>query len=197
MAHHYLINLQFTGEPVDIDNLQLFHSFTSIHTWTSITILNNQALVVTRKTTSVVTLEELKILSTHLGVTLQIDAARNGRVWAFKEKGHIILSNQNFNELPKENAFNTTTCQVAPDVLSFHTQLEKLVSQAKHVHKDFQDIHNTFPALHLLSNTCFLGKSFKDLMQLSLDKHKTCLSQKESQSKNKNQFAGCSWGTQH
>ena len=99
-------NLQFTGEPVDIVNLQLFQSFTSIHTWTSTTILNNQALVVTRKTTSVVTLEELKILSVHLGVTLQIDAARNGRVWAFKEKGHIILSNQNFQlirllELPE------------------------------------------------------------------------------------------------
>ena len=79
-------------------------------------------------------------------------------------------------------------------MLSFHTQLEKLVSQAKHVHKDFQDIHNTFPALHLLSNTCFLGKSFKDLMQLSLDKHKTCLSQKQSQSKNKRSILGALLG---
>ena len=90
-----MINLEFTGEPVDIDNLQLFQSFPSIHTWTSTTILNNQALVVTRKTTSVVTLDELDILSTHLGVNLQIDAAKNGRLWAFKEKGRIILSNQN------------------------------------------------------------------------------------------------------
>ena len=141
-----------------------------------------------------VTLQELKILSTHLGVTLQIDAAQNGRVWAFKEKEHIILSNQNFNELPKENNFTTTTCQVAPDVLSFHTQLEKLVSQAKGVPQGFLDIHITFPNLHLLDNTCFLGKPFKDLMQLSLDKHKTCLSKKQSQSKNKRSILGALLG---
>ena len=126
-----MINLEFTGEPVDIDNLQLFQSFPSIHTWTSTTILKNQALVVTRKTTSVVTLDELDLLSTHLGVNLQIDAAKNGRLWAFKEKGKIILSNQNFNELPRENSMNITTCKVSHDVLFFHTKLQKLVSQAK------------------------------------------------------------------
>ena len=115
--------MQITGTPVDIDNLGLFQSFTSIHTWTSTTILNNQALVVTKKTTSVVTLEELKALSAHLGVTLKIDETRNGRVWAFKDKGHVTLSNQNFNELPREEAINTTTCKVAPDVLSLHTHL--------------------------------------------------------------------------
>ena len=80
-----MINLKFTGKPVDIDNLQLFQSFTSIHTWTSTTILNNQALIVTKKATSVVTLEELKALASHLGVSLKIDASKNGRLWAFKD----------------------------------------------------------------------------------------------------------------
>ena len=184
-AHHYLINLHFTGEPVDIDNLQLFHSFTNIHTWTSVTILNHQALIVTKKKTYVVTLPELETLSTHLGLTLQIDEARNGRVWAFKEKGHIILSNKNFNDLPKESNYTTTTCQVAPDILSFHTHLERLVAQAKHVHQNFLDIHIAFPALHLLDDTCFLRKPFTDLLQLSLATHETCLNKKTSQNKNK------------
>ena len=148
--------MQFSGMPVDIDNLGLFQSFTSIHTWTSTTILNNQALIVTRKATSVVTLEELKTLASHLGVSLNIDASRNGRLWAFKVKGHVTLSNQNFNELPREESINTTTCKVAPDVLSWHTNLEKLVSQAKSILMDFQNIHSMFPELHLLSDTCFM-----------------------------------------
>ena len=155
--------MPITGMPVDIDSLGLFQSFTSIHTWTSTTIINNQALIVTKKATSVVTLEELNTLASHLGVSLKIDASKNGRLWAFKDKGHITLSNQNFDELPREEAINTTTCKVAPDVLSLHTHLEKLVSQAKSILKDFHNIHSTFPELHLLSDTCFQGVSFKTL----------------------------------
>ena len=52
--------MHFAGEPVDIDNLQLLNSFTDIHTWTSVTILNHQALIVTKKQTYVVTLPELE-----------------------------------------------------------------------------------------------------------------------------------------
>ena len=102
--------MHFAGEPVDIDDLQLFNSFTDIHTWTSVTILNHQALIVTKKQTSVVTLPELESLATHLGLNLQIDEARNGRVWAFKQKGEIILSNKNFNDLPTESNYTKTTC---------------------------------------------------------------------------------------
>ena len=70
-------------------------------------------------------------------------------------------------------------------MLSLHTHLEKLVSQANSILKDFQDIHSTFPELHLLSDTCFQGVSFKALMQLSLEEHQKCLSQKQSLGKNK------------
>ena len=128
--------MHFAGEPVDIDDLQLFNSFTDIHTWTSVTILNHQALIVTKKQTSVVTLPELESLATHLGLNLQIDEAQNGRVWAFKQKGEIILSNKTFNDLPTESNFTNPTCQVAPDILSFHTHLERLVAQAKCVHQN-------------------------------------------------------------
>ena len=65
-----------------------------------------------------VTLPELESLATHLGLNLQIDDTRNGRVWAFKQKGEIILSNKNFNDLPTESNYTKTTCQVAPDILS-------------------------------------------------------------------------------
>ena len=125
-----MISLKFSGEPVDLDNLQIFQAFPSFHTWTSTTILNHQALVVTQKTTSVVTLDELDILSRHLGINLQVDAEKNGRLWAFKQKGKTVFSNKNFNELPRENSMNITTCKVSHDVLSFHTQLQNLVSQA-------------------------------------------------------------------
>ena len=92
--------------------------------------MNNQALVITRKTTSVVTLDELDILSRHLGINLQVDAEKNGRLWAFKQKGKTGISNKNFNEVPTVNSMNFTTCKVSNDVISFHTQLQNLVSQA-------------------------------------------------------------------
>ena len=80
LAHYWLLNIQIIGTPVDNDNLGLFQSYTNIHSWTSTTIINNEALVVTKKITSVVTLEELKKLSAHLGVTLKLDETSNGRV---------------------------------------------------------------------------------------------------------------------
>ena len=158
------------------------------------TILNRQALIVTKKQTSVVTLQELKSLATHLSLNLQIDEAQNGRVWAFKQKGEIILSNKNFNDLPTESNYTKTTCQVSPDILSFHTHLDRLVAQAKRVHQNFLDIHIAFPALHLLTDTCFLGKPFTDLLQLSLATHKTCLNKKMSQNKNKRSILGALLG---
>ena len=186
--------MHFAGEPVDIDNLQLLNSFTDIHTWTSVTILNHQALIVTKKQTYVVTLPELEWLSSHLGLNLQIDEAQNGRVWAFKQKGEIILSNKNFNDLPTESNYTKTTCQVAPDILSFHTHLERLVAQAKHVHQNFLNIHIAFPALHLLDDTCFLRKPFTDLLHLSLATHETCLNKMTSQNQNKRSILGALLG---
>ena len=100
-AHFKLISLKFSGEPVDLDNLQIFNAFPSFHTWTSTTVFNHQALVVTRKTTAVVTLDELGILSRHLGINLQVDADINGQLWAFRQKGKTVISNKSFNEVPK------------------------------------------------------------------------------------------------
>ena len=79
-------------QPVDIDNLGLFQSYTDIHSWTSTSIIDNKALIVTKKITSVVTIEELRKLSAHLGVTLKLDETRNGRVWASKNNGHLVKS---------------------------------------------------------------------------------------------------------
>ena len=61
-----------------------------------------------------VTLEELEKLSAHLGVTLKIDKTRNGRIWASKNNGHIMLSNKDFNTMTQEGANSKTTCTVAP-----------------------------------------------------------------------------------
>ena len=116
-----MISLKFSGEPVDLDNLQIFNAFPSFHTWTSTTVFNHQALVVTRKTTAVVTLDELGILSRHLGIDLQVDADKNGRLWAFRQKGKTVISNKSFNEVPTVNSMNFTTCKVSKVVISFHT----------------------------------------------------------------------------
>ena len=185
-----MISLKFSGEPVDLDNLQIFNAFPSFHTWTSTTVFNHQALVVTRKTTAVVTLDELGILSRHLGIDLQVDAEKNGRLWAFKQKGKTVISNKSFNEVPTVNSMNFTTCKVSKDVISFHTQLQNLVSQAQHIHKDFIDIDTAYPALNLLSQTCFQGKSFKDLMKLSLNEHKKCIINKQAPQKAKRSILG-------
>ena len=125
---------KFSGEPVDLDNLQIFQAYPSYHTWTSTTVLNDQALIVTRKTTSVVTMAELDILSRHLGVSLQVDPGKNGRLWAYKQEGKTILSNKNFDDVSTANSMNFTVCQVKNDIISFHTQLEILLSQAQTIH---------------------------------------------------------------
>ena len=92
LAHYLLLNILIIGMPVDIDNLGLFQSYTDIHSWTSTSIIDNKALIVTKKITSVVTIEELRKLSAHLGVTLKLDETRNGRVWASKNNGHLVKS---------------------------------------------------------------------------------------------------------
>ena len=61
------------GKVVDIDKLGLFNAYSNIHSWTSSTIVDGEALIVTRKLTTMVTMEELEQLATHLGVTLEID----------------------------------------------------------------------------------------------------------------------------
>ena len=83
------------------------------------------------------TLDELSILSRHLGIDLQVDAEKNGRLWAFRQKRKTVISNKSFNEVPTVNSMNFTTCKVSKDVISFHTQLQNLVSQAQHRHKRF------------------------------------------------------------
>ena len=55
-----------------MDSLQIFRGYQSYHTWTSATVLNDQALIVTKKVTSMVTLAELDILSKHLGLSLHV-----------------------------------------------------------------------------------------------------------------------------
>ena len=137
-----------------------------------------------------VTLEELEKLSAHLGVTLKIDKTRNGRIWASKNNGHITLSNKNFNTMSQEGANNKTTCTVDQDVLSFHVQLQHLITQARSIHNDFQAIHGTFPELHLLNDTCFQGNSFETLMGLSLAKHEQCLSKKQLKSRKQRSILG-------
>ena len=100
---------------------------------------------------------------------------KNGRLWAYKQEGKTILSNKNFDDVSTANSMNFTVCQVKNDVISFHTQLQILLSQAQTIHQDFVDINTAYPALNILSQTCFLGKSFKDLMKLTLIEHKNCI----------------------
>ena len=53
------------GKVVDIDKLGLFNAYSNIHSWTSSTIVDGEALVVTRKLTTMVTLSELEQLAKH------------------------------------------------------------------------------------------------------------------------------------
>ena len=168
-----------------MDNLQIFRAYPSYHTWTSTTVLNDQALIVTRKTTSMVTIAELEILSRHLGMSLQVDPGVNGRLWAYKQDGKTILSNKNFDDVSSANSMNFTVCQVKNDIISFHTKLQILLSQAQTIHQDFVDINTAYPALNILSQTCFLGKSFKDLMKLTLNEHRNCINKEHVPNKAK------------
>ena len=179
---------------MDLDNLQIFRGYQSYHTWTSATVLNDQALIVTRKITSVVTLAELDILSKHLGMSLQVDPGRNGRLWAYKHDEHIIISNKDFGDISTTNSMNFTVCQVQKDVITFHTQLKILLTYAQTIHQDFLDVHTAYPALNILSQTCFLGKSFQDLMKLSLNEHKTCIKKEDVQNKAKRSIIGALLG---
>ena len=126
---------------MDLDKLQIFRGYPSYHTWTSTTVLDGQALIVTRTMTSVVTLAELDILSKHLGMSLQIDPGKNGRLWAYKQEGKTILSNKNFADVSTANSMNFTVCQVQKDVITFHTQLKILLTYAQTIHQDFLDVH--------------------------------------------------------
>ena len=164
--HHYV------GEQVDLDNLQIFRDYQSYHSWTSATVLNNQALIVTKKITSMVTLAELDILAKHLGMSLQVEPERNGRLWVYKNNDNTIISNKDFGDI--SNSINTTVCQVQKDILTLHTQLKTLLTYAQKIHQDFLDVQKAYPALSILENTCFMGKTFHELMKLSLIEHKNC-----------------------
>ena len=153
------------GKAVDVDKLDLFNAYSNIHSWTSSTMVDGEALIVTRKLTTMVSMEELEQLAAHLGVTLEIDQNKNGRLWASKSRGHITLSNRNFHTISHTGTNNKTICTVEPDVLSFHIQLQNLASMARTIHDDFLAIHDTFPEISLLNETCFQNKSFQKLME--------------------------------
>ena len=69
---------------MDIDGLQMFNNYKSFHTWTSATVLDQNALIVTKKMTTMVTLVELESLTSHLGLSLEIEPGKNGRLWIYK-----------------------------------------------------------------------------------------------------------------
>ena len=126
---HFYYKHYYVGEQVDLDNLQIFRGYQSYHSWTSATVLNDQALIVTKKITSMVTLAELDILSKHLGMSLQVEPGRNGRLWVYKNNDNTIISNKDFGDISTTNSMNFTVCQVQKDVITFHTQLKNLARE--------------------------------------------------------------------
>ena len=158
---------------MDIDGLQMFNNYKSFHTWTSATVLDKNALIVTKKMTTMVTLVELESLTSHLGLNLEIEPGKNGRLWIYKDDQKAIVSNKDFGEI--STRVNTTVCQVQKDVLSFHTQLKILLNYAQHIHNDFSEIDIAYPTLKIWNNTCFMGKNFETLMKMSLEQHKRCI----------------------
>ena len=142
--------------------------------------------------TSVVTLPELDILCKHLGMSLEVEPRKNGRLWAFKHDGRTVISNKDFEDV--SSSINFTVCQVQRDVITFHSQLQILLTYAQTIHQDFIDVHKAYPALNILSQTCFLGKSFQDLMKLSLNEHKTCIKKENVQIKAKRSIIGALFG---
>ena len=124
---------------MDIDGLQMFNNYKSFHTWTSATVLDQNALIVTKKITTMVTLVELESLTSHLGLNLEIEPGKNGRLWIYKNDQNTIVSNKDFGEI--STRVNTTVCQVQKDVLSFHTQLKVLLNYAQQIHNDFWWYH--------------------------------------------------------
>ena len=108
-------------------------------------------------------------------MSLQVEPGRNGRLWIYKHDDNTIISNKDFGDISTTNTINTTVCQVQKDILTFHTQLKILLTYSKTIHQDFLDVNKAYPALNILSNTCFLGKTFEDLMKLPLNEHKNCI----------------------
>ena len=106
-------------------------------------------------------------------MTLQVEPERNGRLWVYKNNDTTIISNKDFGDI--SNSINTTVCQVQRDILTLHTQLKTLLTYAQKIHQDFLDIQEAYPALSILENTCFMGKTFHELMKLSLIEHKNCI----------------------
>ena len=100
-----------------------------------------------------VTLVELDTLTNHLGLSLQIEPGRNGRLWIYKNDQNTIISNKDFGDI--STTVNTTVYQVQKDILSFHTQLKVLLNYAQQIHNDFSDINIAYPALKIWNNTCF------------------------------------------
>ena len=90
-----------------------------------------------------VTLAELGILSQHLGLSLQVEPGRNGRLWIYKNNDNTIISNKDFGDISTTNS--TTVCQVQKDVITFHTQLKTLLTHAQTNHQDFLDVHKAYP----------------------------------------------------
>ena len=116
---------------MDIDGLQIFRDYKSYHTWTSATVLDQNALIVTKKITTMVTLVELDTLTNHLGLSLQVEPGRNGRLWVYKNDDNTIISNKAFGDISTTNTVNTTVCQVQKDILTFHIQLKILLTYTK------------------------------------------------------------------
>ena len=111
--------------------MKVFRGYPSYHSWTSATVLS-------KKVTTIVTLAELEILARHLGITLQVEPERNGRLWVYKNNDTTIMLNKDFEGI--SNLINTTVCQVQRDILTLYTQLKTLLTYAQKIHKDFWDI---------------------------------------------------------
>ena len=48
------------GKAVDVDKLDLFNAYNDIHSWTTSTVVNGEALIVTRKLTTMFNMKELE-----------------------------------------------------------------------------------------------------------------------------------------
>ena len=142
--------------------------------------------------TSVVTLPKLDILSKHLGMSLEVEPGKNGRLWAYKHDGKTVISNKDFGDVSSSISF--TVCQVQIYVITFHSQLQILLTYAQTIHQDIIDVHKVYPALNILSQTCFIGRSFQELMKLTLNEHKTCIKKEIVQIKAKRSILGALFG---
>ena len=52
------------GKPIDVDKLDIFQEYHTVHSWTSSMVVEGEVLIITRKYTSMVTIEEFQKLTT-------------------------------------------------------------------------------------------------------------------------------------